>query len=221
MSRTKLKKFAQLQSMSHVIQPDRENLLSNNFSLKGSWLSLFKNNNPIVVELGCGKGEYTVELAKMFPDFNYIGIDIKGSRIFTGAKIVEDQRLNNVLFIRTQIEYLDLIFDKDEIHELWITFPDPQIKFNRRKKRLTSLKFLMMYKNILISNGFVHLKTDSMFLHGYTLGVLENGPFKILKSVHNIHAVNEFDERLNIKTYYEKMFLEKKHAISYLKFSFL
>ena len=221
MSRTKLKKFAQLQSMSHVIQPDRENLLSNKFSLKGSWLSLFKNNNPIVVELGCGKGEYTVELAKMFPDFNYIGIDIKGSRIFTGAKIVEDQRLKNVLFVRTQIEYLDLIFGKDEIHELWITFPDPQIKFNRRKKRLTSLKFLMMYKNILISHGFVHLKTDSMFLHGYTLGVLENGPFKILNSVHNIYAVSEFDERLNIKTYYENMFLEKKHAISYLKFSFL
>ena len=221
MSRNKLKKFAQLQSMSHVLQPNREKLLTNKFSLKGSWLSLFKNNNPIIVELGCGKGEYTVALAKMFPEYNYIGIDIKGSRIFTGAKIVEEQRLNNVIFIRTQIEYLDSIFDKDEIHELWITFPDPQIKFNRRKKRLTSLKFLGMYKNILISNGCVHLKTDSMFLHGYTLGILENGPFKILKSIHNIYGVTELDKRLNIKTYYENMFLENKQAISYLKFSFL
>ena len=221
MSRTKLKKFAQIQRMSHVIQPNREKLLTNKFSLKGSWFSFFKNNNPIIVELGCGKGEYTVALAKMFPDKNYIGIDIKGSRIFTGAKIVEEQKLKNVLFIRTQIEYLDSIFDKDEIHELWITFPDPQIKFNRRKKRLTSLKFLAMYKNILISNGCVHLKTDSMFLHGYTLGVLENGPFKILKSIHNIYGLTELDERLNIKTYYENMFLEKKQAISYLKFSFL
>mgnify|MGYP001234427642 CR=1 FL=1 len=138
MSRNKLKKFQQLQSMAHVIQPKREDLLNNKFNFKGSWLSLFKNNNPIVVELGCGKGEYTVALAKMFPHFNYIGIDIKGSRIFTGAKIVEEQQLKNVLFIRTQIEYLESIFDKHEIHELWITFPDPQIKFNRRKKRLTS-----------------------------------------------------------------------------------
>ncbi len=221
MSRTKLKKFTKLQNMSHVIQPSRKELLNNNFCLKGSWLSLFKNSNPIVVELGCGKGEYTVALAKMFPDFNYIGIDIKGSRIFTGAKIVEEQQLNNVLFIRTQIEYLDSIFDKDEIHELWITFPDPQIKFHRRKKRLTSLKFLEMYKNILISNGCVHLKTDSMFLHGYTLGLLEKGPFQILKSIHDIYGLPKIDKRLHIKTYYENMFLEKKQIISYLKFSCL
>jgi tRNA (guanine-N7-)-methyltransferase len=221
MSRTKLKKFTQLKNMAHVIQPKREDLLNNKFNLKGAWLNLFKKTSPIVVELGCGKGEYTVALAKMFPEFNYIGIDIKGSRIFTGAKIVEEQQLDNVLFIRTQIEYLESIFDKDEIYELWITFPDPQIKFNRRKKRLTSLKFLEMYKNILISNGCVHLKTDSMFLHGYTLGLLENGPFNILKSIHDIYGLAKIDKRLNIKTYYEKMFLEKKQAISYLKFSFL
>ena len=221
MSRTKLKKFTQLKNMAHVIQPKREDLLNNKFNLKGAWLNLFKKTSPIVVELGCGKGEYTVALAKMFPEFNYIGIDIKGSRIFTGAKIVEEQQLDNVLFIRTQIEYLESIFDKDEIYELWITFPDPQIKFSRRKKRLTSLKFLEMYKNILISNGCVHLKTDSMFLHGYTLGLLENGPFNILKSIHDIYGLAKIDKRLNIKTYYEKMFLEKKQAISYLKFSFL
>ena len=196
--------------MSHVIQPKREDLLNDKFKLKGSWLNLFNNNNPIIVELGCGKGEYTVALAKMFPNYNYIGIDIKGSRIYSGAKIVDDLQLNNVLFIRTQIEYLEFIFAEDEIFEIWITFPDPQIKFNRRKKRLTSLKFLAIYKTILIVNGCVNLKTDSMFLHGYTLGLLENGPFKILQSSHDIYALNEVDKSLNIKTYYEKIFLEKK-----------
>ena len=196
--------------MSHVIQPKREDLLNDKFKLKGSWLNLFNNNNPIIVELGCGKGEYTVALAKMFQNYNYIGIDIKGSRIYSGAKIVDDLQLNNVLFIRTQIEYLEFIFAEDEIFEIWITFPDPQIKFNRRKKRLTSLKFLAIYKTILIVNGCVNLKTDSMFLHGYTLGLLENGPFKILQSSHDIYALNEVDKSLNIKTYYEKIFLEKK-----------
>ena len=221
MSRNKLKKFSRLENMSHVIQPKREDLLNDKFKLKGSWLSLFNNNNPIIVELGCGKGEYTVALAKMFPNYNYIGIDIKGSRIYSGAKIVDDLQLNNVLFIRTQIEYLDSIIAEDEVFEIWITFPDPQIKFNRRKKRLTSLKFLAIYKTILIDNGCVNLKTDSMFLHGYTLGLLENGPFKILQSSHDIYALNEVDKSLNIKTYYEKIFLEKKQEISYLKFSFL
>ena len=221
MSRNKLKKFSKLENMSHVIQPKREDLLNDKFKLKGSWLSLFNSNNPIIVELGCGKGEYTVGLAKRFPNYNYIGIDIKGSRIYSGAKIVEDLQLNNVLFIRTQIEYLESIFAEDEIFELWITFPDPQIKFNRRKKRLTSLKFLSMYKAILTAKGCVNLKTDSMFLHGYTLGLLEDGPFKILQTSHDIYALNELDKSLNIKTYYEKIFLEKKQEISYNKFSFL
>ena len=120
MSRNKLKKFSRLENMSHVIQPKREDLLNDKFKLKGSWLSLFNNNNPIIVELGCGKGEYTVALAKMFPNYNYIGIDIKGSRIYSGAKIVDDLQLNNVLFIRTQIEYLESIFAEDEIFEIWI-----------------------------------------------------------------------------------------------------
>lgn len=221
MSRNKLIKFSRLENMSHVIQPRREDLLNDKFKLKGSWLNLFNNNNPIIVELGCGKGEYTVALAKMFPNYNYIGIDIKGSRIYSGAKIVDDLQLNNVLFIRTQIEYLESIFAEGEIFEIWITFPDPQIKFNRRKKRLISLKFLAIYKIILIDNGCVNLKTDSMFLHGYTLGLLENGPFKILQSSHDLYSLNEVDKSLNIKTYYEKIFLEKKQEISYLKFSFL
>ena len=221
MSRTKLKKFKKLNNMSHVIQPVREDLLSDNFQLKGSWAERFKNKNPIVLELGCGKGEYTIDLAKNHPEYNYIGIDIKGARIYSGAERASGFQLNNVLFIRTQIEYLEFLFDKNEVSEIWITFPDPQIKFNRRKKRLTCPRFLKVYNQILKKGGSVHLKTDSQFLHGYTLALLESGPYNILKSMHDIYSVPFFDDRLNIKTHYEKMFLSKNTPITYIHFSFL
>tara|TARA_Y100001968_G_C19352626_1_gene715488 strand:- start:497 stop:1123 length:627 start_codon:yes stop_codon:yes gene_type:complete len=207
--------------MNHVIQPDRQELLADNFSIKGNWQKKFQNNNPIILELGCGKGEYSVRLAQMYPEFNYIGIDIKGSRIYSGAEIVAQKKLNNVLFIRTQIEYLDSIFSKNEIYEIWITFPDPQIKFNRRKKRLTHPVMLKKYKTVLMKSGIVNLKTDSMFLHGYTLGVLESGPYNIIQSSHDIYNTVLKDERLAIKTYYENIFLNKDQSISYLSFSFL
>ena len=221
MSRTKLKKFENLKSMPHVIQPMREELLSNKFDLKGSWKSRFQNDNPIILELGCGKGEYSVNLARMYPDFNYIGIDIKGSRIYSGADIVNKEKLNNIIFIRTQIEYITSLFSKNEIHEIWITFPDPQIKFNRRKKRLTHGNMLDKYKLILKPNGVVHLKTDSLFLHGYTLGYLENIPCKIIKTTHDLYNSDCVDNRLNIKTHYENQFLNKNQTITYLAFSFL
>jgi len=221
MSRTKLKKFEKLKSMSHVIQPNREDLLNDNFQLKGSWSSRFKNNNPIILELGCGKGEYSVNLARMHPEFNYIGIDIKGSRIYSGADIADKENLNNIIFIRTQIEYINSIFAPHEIHEIWITFPDPQIKFNRRKKRLTYAAMLEKYKLILRTNGIVNLKTDSLFLHGYTLGVLENGPYKVIKTTHDLYNSDYINSHLNIKTYYENKFLDKNQAISYIAFSFL
>ena len=221
MSRNKLKKFEKLKNMTHVIQPKREDLLKKSFSLKGLWASQFKNNNPIILDLGCGKGEYSVNLAIMFPDYNYIGVDIKGSRIYTGADLVEKENLKNVCFIRTQIEYLEAIFDEGEIHEIWITFPDPQIKFNRRKKRLLHPNFLLKYKTILKNNGIVNLKTDSMFLYGYVSGVLENGPYKTVTSMHDIYNNYFKDERLDIKTYYENMFLHKNKPISYLSFSSL
>ena len=221
MSRTKLKKFKKIEKMTHVIQPSREDLLNDNFALKGCWSSKFKNNNPIVLELGCGKGEYAVNLAKMRPDFNYIGIDIKGSRLYSGAEIVENEKLKNLIFIRTQIEYISSIFAENEVHEIWITFPDPQIKFKRRKKRLTHVNMLEKYKSILRINGVINLKTDSLFLHGYTLGVLENGPYKILKTMHDVYNNYYDDERLDIKTYYENKFLSKNQIITYVAFSFL
>ena len=221
MSRTKLKKFNKIAQMTHVIQPDREELLSDNFPIKGAWSRRFNNSNPIVLELGCGKGEYVVNLAKMYPEFNYIGIDIKGARIYSGAEIVEDRGYKNVIFIRTQIEYLLSIFSENEIHEIWITFPDPQIKFHRRKKRLTSLDMLKKYKFILKKNGIINLKTDSFFLHGYTLGVLTEGPYKVLHSTHDLYSKKNIDERLAIKTHYEKLFLENHQSITHLSFSFL
>jgi len=221
MPRTKLKKFQKLIEMKHVIQPDREDLLNDKFSLKGKWKTKFQNNKPIVLELGCGKGEYSIGLAKMFPQYNYIGIDIKGSRIYTGAEMALKEKLNNVIFIRTQIEYLESLFSNNEIYEIWITFPDPQIKFNRRKKRLTHPLMLQKYHGILMQDGVVNLKTDSLFLHGYTLGVLESGKYKIHNATSNLYDNKNFDDRLHIKTHYENMFLSNSQPISYLSFSFL
>ena len=220
MTRTKLKKFKKLKEMKHVIQPIRDELLTDNFTLKGNWQKRFNNDNPIILELGCGKGEYVVNLAKMQPEYNYIGIDIKGSRIYSGAQNVINEQLDNVLFVRTQIEYIDSLFSNNEIHEIWITFPDPQMKFNRRKKRLTYPTMLNKYKKILKREGVVNLKTDSMFLHGYTLGVLEQGPYSIITAMHVIYNNYHEDKRLSIKTHYENLFLAKNQPISYLSFSF-
>jgi|TARA_B110000914_G_scaffold213341_1_gene215161 tRNA (guanine-N7-)-methyltransferase len=219
-SKNKLKKFIENESFSNVIQPKREKLLSEKFNLKGNWNKLyFKNNNPIVIELGCGKGEYTVNLAKLNPNKNYIGIDVKGARFWRGAKTSLEQKLDNVIFIRTQIELIDFIFDDQEVSEIWLTFPDPQIKYQRRKHRLTNPAFLKLYKKIINNEGLIHLKTDSEFLHGYTLGILEGLDIKPLFSNHDIYKNNNApSDVINIKTHYEKLFLETKKSISYLCF---
>ena len=221
-SKNKLKKFIENESFSNVIQPERKELLADSFIYKGNWNKhYFKNNNPIIVELGCGKGEYTVNLAKSNPNKNYIGIDIKGARFWRGAKTSLDENLENVVFLRTQIELIDFVFGKQEVKEIWLTFPDPQIKYQRRKHRLTNPLFLNIYKNILVDKGMVHLKTDSEFLHGYTLGVLKGLSIKPLFSNHDIYKNNNAPaEVINIKTHYEKLFLETKKNISYLRFSF-
>ena len=219
-SKKKLKKFIENESFSNVIQPKREKLLSEKFNLKGNWNKLyFKNNNPIVIELGCGKGEYTVNLAKLNPNKNYVGIDVKGARFWRGAKTSLEQKLDNVIFIRTQIELIDFIFDDQEVSEIWLTFPDPQIKYQRRKHRLTNPAFLKLYKKIINNEGLIHLKTDSEFLHGYTLGILEGLDIKPLFSNHDIYKNNNApSDVINIKTHYEKLFLETKKSISYLCF---
>ncbi len=221
-SKNKLKRFIENESFSNVIQPNRHDLISNLFKFKGKWnSSYFKNNNPIILELGCGKGEYTINLAKLNPEKNYIGIDIKGARFWRGAKTAINQKLENVVFLRTQIELLEYVFGNDEIHEIWLTFPDPQIKFQRRKHRLVNPFFLKIYKKILIKKGIIHLKTDSEFLHGYTLGLLENLNIKPIISNHDIYKNNNAPrEVIEIKTHYEKLFLDEGKNISYLSFKF-
>ena len=170
-SKNKLKRFKENESFANVIQPKREVIINGNFSLKGKWNRQFGNNNPIILELGCGKGEYAIGLAQRYPNKNFIGIDIKGARFWKGAKHAMEENLGNVIFLRTQIELIDLLFAQNEVSEIWITFPDPQIKYKRTKHRLTNSKFLEKYRTILKEEGEIHLKTDSEFMHGYTLGI--------------------------------------------------
>ena len=222
MGKNKLARFAENKTLPNVFQPTREEAL-NNYPLKGKWRSeVFKNHNPVVLELGCGKGEYSVGLAQSFPDKNFIGIDIKGARFWFGAKEAVEKKLNNVAFLRTQIELVDCFFDHDEVDEIWITFPDPQIKYRRTKHRMTHPDFLERYKKILKKDGIVHLKTDSEFLHGYTLGLLQGQGHEIISAHHDIYGAPEYEPGTpllrEIKTYYEGLFSAKGKTITYIKF---
>lgn len=217
-SKNKLKRFKENESFSNVIQLTREEILDG-FEWKGNWTSFFKNENPIVLELGCGKGEYTVGLAQKNPNKNYIGIDIKGARFWRGAKTALEQSLANVAFLRTQIELIDHLFAEDEVDEIWITFPDPQIKYKRTKHRLTNPIFLEKYRHILKSEGVVNLKTDSEFMHGYTLGLLQGLGCEILYANHDVYR-NEGSptDVLEIQTFYENQYLDEGKPITYIQF---
>jgi len=217
-SKNKLKRFRENDTFANVIQPTREEVL-NGFSLKGKWNAHFNNNNPIVLELGCGKGEYTIALARKNPNINYIGIDLKGARFWRGAKIALEENLTNVAFLRTQIELIDLLFSENEIDEIWITFPDPQIKYTRTKHRLTNADFLKKYHTVLKPDGIVNLKTDSEFMHGYTLGLLHGEGHEILYAHHNIYNNSEAPKAVtSTQTFYESQYLEKGKPITYIKF---
>lgn len=219
-SKNKLKRFKDNEKFKNVIQPSREEVLGGNFNFKGHWSAeFFKNNNPIVIELGCGKGEYSIGLAEKYKDKNFVGIDIKGARFWRGAKTAIEQHIDNVAFVRTQIELVDKIFGNNEVSEIWITFPDPQIKYKRTKHRMTNPEFLSKYKGILKENGIIHLKTDSEFIHGYTLGLLEGLGHDILYSHHDIYINHQAPKDVvGIQTFYEKQYLDKGKAITYLKF---
>ena len=219
-SKNKLKRFKENETFANLFQPSREILLQDNFPLKGNWnKKYFKNENPIVLELGCGKGEYSLGLAARFPNKNFIGIDIKGARIWRGAKTALQKNMKNVGFIRMQIELLYKAFAANEVSEIWITFPDPQIKYKRTKHRLTNPQFLDLYQKILQPEGILHLKTDSEFLHGYTLGLLQGSGHEILYAHHDIYRNTEAPEILTrIQTFYEKQFLEINKPITYIKF---
>ncbi len=221
-SKNKLKRFKENETFSNVIQPSREDVLNNTLMLKGNWnRKFFKNENPIVLELGCGKGEYSVNLATMFPEKNFLGIDIKGARFWRGAKTALAEKINNVGFLRTQIELVDCIFDENEVDEIWITFPDPQIKYKRTKHRMTNPDFLNKYKKILKPNGMVHLKTDSEYMHGYTLGLLQGLGLTIEYAHHDVYGTtNAPKEVTDIQTYYESQYLAINKKITYLRFNF-
>ncbi len=221
-SKNKLKRFKENETFSNVIQPTRQEVFDDALKLKGNWSkTFFKNEQPIVLELGCGKGEYSLNLAKMFPEKNFLGIDIKGARFWKGAKTSLEEKITNVGFLRTQIELVDLLFDENEIDEIWITFPDPQIKYKRTKHRMTNPEFLKKYKKILKPKGVVHLKTDSEYMHGYTLGLLQGLDLKIEYAHHDVYGTtNAPKEVTEIQTYYESQYLAIRKKITYLRFNF-
>ncbi len=217
-SKNKLKRFRENETFVNVVQPTRDDVFKG-FYLKGKWDTFFKNNNPVVLELGCGKGEYSVALAKKYPNKNFIGIDIKGARFWRGAKSAIEENLNNVAFLRTQIELIDLCFAEGEVSEIWITFPDPQIKYKRTKHRLLNQSFLKKYQSILSPEGIIHLKTDSEFLHGYLLGLLHEGDHYVLYANHDIYnSSSPPEEATSIQTFYEDQYLKNDKPITYIKF---
>ncbi len=217
-SKNKLKRFKENETFKNVIQPTRDEV-EKGFSKRGIWKYHFGNDNPIVLELGCGKGEYTLGLAKLFPDKNFIGIDIKGARFWRGAKTALEEGLDNVAFLRSQIELVDQLFAENEVSEIWITFPDPQIKYKRTKHRMTNQVFLDRYEKVLKPGALMHLKTDSEFMHGYTLGLLHGAGNEVIYANHDIYK-NEGSpkEVLELQTFYENQYLEKGKPITYIQF---
>lgn len=219
-SKNKLKRFKENETFANVFQPTRDELVNQSYQLKGNWNArIFKNKNPLVLELGCGKGEYSVALAKKYPDKNFIGIDIKGARFWRGAKTAIEENIPNVAFIRTQIELVEYVFATNEVDEIWITFPDPQIKYKRTKHRMTNSTFLQRYKKILKKEGVINLKTDSEFMHGYTLGLLHGEGHEVIYSNHDVyHQEGSPEEVTSIQTFYESQYLEQNKPITYIRF---
>lgn len=219
MGKNKLAKFAEMAQLPNVFQCGAQQMDAHNEALcmKGRWgKDFFHNNHPIILELGCGKGEYTVGLAQLFPDKNFIGVDIKGARMWTGAKYAHEHGMGNVGFLRTNIEFIDTFFAPNEVSEIWITFPDPQMK--KTTKRLTSTNLLRRYQNILTDQGVIHLKTDSNFLYTYTTEMVKANSYEVLQTTENLYASDTNNPILGIKTYYEQQWLSRGLAIKYISF---
>lgn len=217
MGKNKLKKFAEIEEWDCVLQYPREKLLAEGFPHKGVWNeNVFSSPNPIVLELGCGKGEYTVGLAKENPSKNFVGIDIKGARIWSGAKEVKENNIKNAAFLRTEIENLGSFFGPGEVDEIWITFPDPQMQ--KPRKRLTASGFLKRYSSILKPGGVVHLKTDSPFLYEYTRRLVELNNLEVLRITDDLYGSGMADPVSSIKTYYESQWLSRGKSIKLISF---
>lgn len=238
MGKNKLERWAELKTFKNVIQPEVSFPAETDHHLKGKWNSkIFGNNNPIILELGCGKGEHTLGFSELFPGCNFIGVDIKGARIWRGAKTANEKLLNNVAFLRTRIEFIDIFFDANEVNEIWLTFPDPHPGKNNSNKRLTCPWFLNKYRNILKDRGIIHLKTDNEELYNYTLKIAKYNNLELLCTVEDINSLNQIipteihslphdrvyleklaQHILSIKTYYELKFAGEGMKIFYLAF---
>lgn len=219
MGKDKARRFAENLTFKNMVQPEFEEIFHRDYKLKGRWHEdFFGNANPIVLELGCGRGEYTVALGAATPDKNFIGIDIKGARMWRGAKSATEMGMPNVGFLRTRIEFINSFFADGEVSEIWVTFPDPQLKKGREKKRLTSPIFLEYYSQFLAPDGVIHLKTDSQELHEYTKRVISANGLPCEVSCADIYGTGVADATLSVKTTYERRFLEEGKTITYLRF---
>ncbi|MBE6312368.1 MAG: tRNA (guanosine(46)-N7)-methyltransferase TrmB [Bacteroidales bacterium] len=217
MSKNKLSKFADMEQYPHVFQCPYSQLSQEGFEMRGKWASdFFRNSNPVVLELGCGRGEYTVGLAEKFPNMNFIGVDIKGSRMWAGATESLQKGMKNVAFLRTNIEIIDRFFAPGEVSEIWLTFSDPQMK--KATKRLTSTYFMERYRRFLVDGGIVHLKTDSNFMFTYTKYMVEHNALPVEFVTDDLYHSGLVDDILGIQTYYEKQWLSRGLNIKYLKF---
>jgi tRNA (guanine-N7-)-methyltransferase len=211
MGLNKLERFAEIKTFKNVLEYPND--------MKGQWKHFFNNDNPITLELACGKGEYAVGLGRIHPDKNFIGIDIKGNRMWVGAKTALNDGLSNVAFVRSQIEKITDYFSKGEVAEIWITFPDPQLRFSKAKKRLTHPRFLRLYQTIMGANGIVNLKTDSPDLYNFTKLVINLADLKTLAAVDDVYKQENLSEDLQIKTHYESLDIAQSNRIHYLRFS--
>jgi tRNA (guanine-N7-)-methyltransferase len=224
LAKNKLAHFAELKTFKHVHEPAIDIALSGKSELQGKWHSFFGNENPITLELGCGKGEYTVGMARMYPDRNFIGVDIKGARIWRGAKTVDEEGISNAAFLRMRIEFMASFFGKEEVDEIWLTFSDPQMKEEREKHRLSHPRYLDIYRKFVVPGAWIHMKTDSRFLADYTLEVLKEEGIEADFIAHDLYGddwdrlTEEDKKHMQLKTFYEQKFLVKGVPINYIRF---
>lgn len=211
MAQKKLKRFGEIKTFSNVLEYPE--------NMAGAWNTFFDNNNPVILELACGKGEYTTGLAQLYPHKNFIGVDIKGNRIWAGAKFSIENNLTNVAFLRTQIHKIDTYFTKDEVQEIWITFPDPQLRMSKAKKRLVHPRFLRLYQRILQPSGKIHLKTDSPELYNFTKTVIKLYELVLISDVDDVYKDGKVSKELGIKTHYESLDIAESKRVFYICFS--
>lgn len=211
MGQKKLIRFAEMETFANVLQYPQD--------MKGKWNEFFKNENPITLELACGKGEYTVGLGILHPERNFIGVDVKGNRMWVGARTALKENLNNIAFLRTQIDRINEYFTTNEVNEIWITFPDPQLRQSKHKKRLTHPKYLRFYQQLLKADGMIHLKTDSPVLYQFTKKVIELYRLRLITDFDNLYQQNNLSDELKIKTHYEGLDIAGSNRIHYLCFS--